>query len=91
MFYFSSEASPSPTLLSLCSEELARKLKPLGDEERAVLLKLKEEECKKRSLPFSGELHAWDTRYFMTQVSHAVTGPSLCISASLQRVSSSWK
>ncbi|KAK2908277.1 thimet oligopeptidase [Channa argus] len=49
-------------------EELARKLKLLGDEERAVILKLKEEECKKRSLPFNGELHAWDTRYFMTQV-----------------------
>uniref|UniRef100_A0A7N9ALU2 Thimet oligopeptidase n=1 Tax=Mastacembelus armatus TaxID=205130 RepID=A0A7N9ALU2_9TELE len=49
-------------------EELARKLKPLGDEERAVILKLKEEECRKRDLPFNGELHAWDTRYYMTQV-----------------------
>uniref|UniRef100_A0A4W6FG84 Thimet oligopeptidase 1 n=1 Tax=Lates calcarifer TaxID=8187 RepID=A0A4W6FG84_LATCA len=49
-------------------EELARKLKPLGDEERAVILKLKEKECQKRNLPFNGELHAWDTRYFMTQV-----------------------
>uniref|UniRef100_UPI0037E74295 thimet oligopeptidase isoform X2 n=1 Tax=Semicossyphus pulcher TaxID=241346 RepID=UPI0037E74295 len=49
-------------------EELARKLKPLGDEERTVILKLKEKECQKRSLPFNGELHAWDTRYFMTQV-----------------------
>ncbi|XP_061834463.1 thimet oligopeptidase [Nerophis lumbriciformis] len=49
-------------------EELARKLKSLGEEERAVLLKLKEEECKKRDLAFSGDLHAWDTRYFMTQV-----------------------
>lgn len=49
-------------------EELARKLKPLGEEERAVILKLKEQECQKRGLPFSGELHAWDTRYYMTQV-----------------------
>ncbi|XP_067452132.1 thimet oligopeptidase [Thunnus thynnus] len=49
-------------------EELARKLKPLGEEERSVILKLKEKECQKRSLPFNGELHAWDTRYFMTQV-----------------------
>lgn len=49
-------------------EELARKLKPLGDEERSVILKLKEKECQKRNLPFRGELHAWDTRYFMTQV-----------------------
>uniref|UniRef100_A0A3B4XIY4 Thimet oligopeptidase n=1 Tax=Seriola lalandi dorsalis TaxID=1841481 RepID=A0A3B4XIY4_SERLL len=49
-------------------EELACKLKPLGVEERAVILKLKEKECQKRGLPFNGELHAWDTRYFMTQV-----------------------
>lgn len=49
-------------------EELAHKLKPLGDEERSVILKLKEKECQKRNLPFRGELHAWDTRYFMTQV-----------------------
>ncbi|XP_034564240.1 thimet oligopeptidase [Notolabrus celidotus] len=49
-------------------EELACKLKPLGDEERTVILKLKEKECQKRSLPFNEDLHAWDTRYFMTQV-----------------------
>ncbi|XP_062868562.1 thimet oligopeptidase [Trichomycterus rosablanca] len=49
-------------------EELANKLKPLGKEERAVIVKLKEKECEKRKLPFNGELHAWDTRYYMTQV-----------------------
>ncbi|KAL7855072.1 hypothetical protein SRHO_G00172620 [Serrasalmus rhombeus] len=49
-------------------EELAHKLKPLGEEERAVILKLKEKECQKRNLPFNGELDAWDTRYYMTQV-----------------------
>lgn len=49
-------------------EELSRKLKPLGDEERAVILKLKEKESQMRGLPFEGQLHAWDTRYFMTQV-----------------------
>lgn len=57
-----------PSRRSSPSEELACKLKPLGDEERAVILKLKEKECQKRNLPFNGELHAWDTRYFMTQV-----------------------
>lgn len=50
-------------------EELARKLKPLGDEERSTILQLKEKESQKRNLPFSGELHAWDMRYYMTQVS----------------------
>lgn len=43
-------------------------MKLLGEEERAVILKLKEQECKKRNLPFTGEIHAWDTRYYMTQV-----------------------
>ncbi|KAK1157155.1 thimet oligopeptidase-like [Acipenser oxyrinchus oxyrinchus] len=49
-------------------EELAHKLKPLGEEERAAMLLLKKAECEKRGAPFDGQLHAWDTRYFMTQV-----------------------
>lgn len=50
------------------SEELGRKLKPLGEEERAVIKTLKEKECEKRKLPISNEVHAWDMRYYMTQV-----------------------
>lgn len=56
-------------LLPVCPpEELARKLKPLGDEERCTILQLKEKESQKRKLAFSGQLHAWDMRYYMTQV-----------------------
>lgn len=56
--------------LTLCSpsDDLARKLQPLGEQERSVLLRLKEDECRRRNLPFSSQLHAWDTRYYMTQV-----------------------
>ncbi|XP_053368384.1 thimet oligopeptidase [Clarias gariepinus] len=49
-------------------DELSHKLKPLGEKERAIMMKLKEKECQKRNLPFNNELHAWDMRYYMTQV-----------------------
>lgn len=32
------------------------------------MLLLKKAECEKHGAPFDGQLHAWDTRYFMTQV-----------------------
>lgn len=50
------------------ADELAQKLKPLGEQERAVILELKEAECSKRGLPFDGHIHAWDMRYYMNQV-----------------------
>lgn len=49
-------------------DELAQKLKPLGEQERAVILELKEAECEHRGLPFDGRIHAWDMRYYMNQV-----------------------
>lgn len=49
-------------------DELAQKLKPLGEQERALILELKEAECTKRGLPFDGRIHAWDMRYYMNQV-----------------------
>lgn len=49
-------------------DELARKLKPLGEQERAAILELKEAECARRGLPFDGCIHAWDMRYYMNQV-----------------------
>lgn len=65
--------------MACAAEELARRLKPLGEEERAVILKLKEKECQKRGLPYDGELHACDTRYFMTQVRQMLLGGKLAV------------
>ncbi|KAM6466859.1 thimet oligopeptidase isoform 2-T2 [Liasis olivaceus] len=49
-------------------DELAAKLSPLGEKERAVILGLKRKECEQRGLPFDGRINAWDMRYYMNQV-----------------------
>ncbi|KAI7795548.1 thimet oligopeptidase [Triplophysa rosa] len=67
-FVLEMNMAKSSKKVSAFLEDLARKMKLLGEEERAVILKLKEQECQKRNLPFAGEIHAWDTRYYMTQV-----------------------
>ncbi|XP_060797637.1 thimet oligopeptidase [Neoarius graeffei] len=67
-FVLEMNMSKSSKKVATFLEELACKLKPLGENERAVIMQLKEKECEKRKLPFSNELHAWDMRYYMTQV-----------------------
>ncbi|XP_064030837.1 thimet oligopeptidase isoform X2 [Pogoniulus pusillus] len=49
-------------------DELAQKLKPLGEKERAVILELKQQECERRGLAFDARINAWDMRYYMNQV-----------------------
>ncbi|XP_075467530.1 thimet oligopeptidase-like [Ascaphus truei] len=49
-------------------DELSQKLKPLGEQERSVILELKRKECEKRGLDFNNQINAWDMQYFMNQV-----------------------
>ncbi|PCH40126.1 zincin [Wolfiporia cocos MD-104 SS10] len=44
--------------------DLEQKLRPVGAQNRAVLLALKEEEHKTRGLPFDGEFFYWDYMYY---------------------------
>jgi Zn-dependent oligopeptidase len=43
---------------------LEHKLRPVGLKDREILLRLKEEECKEKNIPFDGEFYLWDYRYY---------------------------
>jgi Zn-dependent oligopeptidase len=44
--------------------DLEQRLRPLGVQEREILLKLKADEVKARGEPFDGEFYLWDYRYY---------------------------
>jgi len=49
-------------------EELGEKLKPLGENDRTLMLKLKKEECSKVNIPFDDMINSWDMRYYMNMI-----------------------
>ncbi|ROL48552.1 Thimet oligopeptidase [Anabarilius grahami] len=49
-------------------DELYKRLRPVGEQERHYLLSLKHADCERRGLAFDGQLHAWDMPYYMNQV-----------------------
>lgn len=48
-------------------EELAVKLQPLKEEEMALFLQYKKEDCEKYGYDFDGKVNMWDMRYYMTR------------------------
>lgn len=58
----------SPKTVLPFLEDLNVKLNPLWANERDILLKYKEEDCKELDLDFDGELHPWDMSYYMNIV-----------------------
>ncbi|KAL1266971.1 hypothetical protein QQF64_002646, partial [Cirrhinus molitorella] len=49
-------------------DELYKRLRPVGEQERQYLLSLKQADCERRDLEFDGQLYAWDMPYYMNQV-----------------------
>lgn len=46
--------------------DLAKKLRPLQEQEVKVYLEYKKEECDKYGYEYDGKIHYWDLRYYMT-------------------------
>jgi hypothetical protein len=53
-----------PTYAPQFLDDLERRLRPLGEKERATLLELKKEESARLGLPFDNEFYIWDYRYY---------------------------
>ncbi|XP_071545618.1 thimet oligopeptidase-like [Panulirus ornatus] len=58
----------TPKTVAQFLSSLSEKLQPLWQQEKAVMLNLKKEECEKYNYEYSGKLDFWDFRYYMNQV-----------------------
>ncbi|XP_018424641.1 PREDICTED: neurolysin, mitochondrial [Nanorana parkeri] len=49
-------------------DDLKTKVKPLGEEEKQLILEMKCDECSDKGLEFDDRINAWDLNYYLTRV-----------------------